>query len=52
MYTTVIGIKRMIAGGEALNEWNLIMATAILAMVPPAMVVILMQRRFVGVQGD
>ena len=47
MYTTVIGIKRMIAGGEALNEWNLIMATAILAMVPPAMVVILMQRWFV-----
>jgi len=47
MYTTVIGIKRMIAGGEALNEWNLIMATAILAMVPPALVVILMQRWFV-----
>lgn len=47
MYTTVIGIKRMIAGGEALNEWNLIMATAILAMTPPALVVVLMQRWFV-----
>lgn len=47
MYTTVIGIKRMIAGGEALNEWNLIMATAMLAMVPPALVVVFMQRWFV-----
>jgi sn-glycerol 3-phosphate transport system permease protein len=47
MYTTVIGIKRMIAGGDAVNEWNLIMATAILAMLPPAAVVVLMQRWFV-----
>jgi sn-glycerol 3-phosphate transport system permease protein len=47
MYTTVIGIKRMIAGGEALNEWNLIMATAMLAMIPPALVVMLMQKWFV-----
>ena len=38
MYTTVIGIKRMIVGGDAANEWNLIMATAILAMLPPALV--------------
>ena len=47
MYTTVIGIKRMISGGDAATEWNLVMATAMLAMVPPAMVVILMQRWFV-----
>jgi sn-glycerol 3-phosphate transport system permease protein len=47
MYTTVIGIKRMIAGGDAYNEWNLIMATAMLAMLPPALVVIFMQRWFV-----
>ena len=47
MYTTVIGIKRMIAGGDASNEWNLIMATAILALLPPAAVVILMQKWFV-----
>ncbi|MGQ0653668.1 MAG: sn-glycerol-3-phosphate ABC transporter permease UgpE [Betaproteobacteria bacterium] len=47
MYTTVIGIKRMIAQGDALNEWNLIMATAILAMLPPAIVVMLMQKWFV-----
>ena len=47
MYTTVIGIKRMIAGGDAATEWNLVMATAILALVPPALVVVLMQKWFV-----
>jgi sn-glycerol 3-phosphate transport system permease protein len=47
MYTVVIGIKRMIVGSDAANEWNLIMATAILAMLPPALVVVLMQRWFV-----
>jgi sn-glycerol 3-phosphate transport system permease protein len=47
MYTAVIGIKRMIVGSDAANEWNLIMATAILAMLPPAAVVVLMQRWFV-----
>ena len=47
MYTTVIGIKRMIVGSDAANEWNLIMATAILAMLPPAIVVVLMQKWFV-----
>ena len=47
MYTAVIGIKRMIVGSDAANEWNLIMATAILAMLPPAVVVVLMQKWFV-----
>jgi sn-glycerol 3-phosphate transport system permease protein len=47
MYTTVIGIKRMIAGGDAATEWNLVMATAMLALLPPAIVVVVMQRWFV-----
>ena len=47
MYPIVIGIQRMISGGDAANEWNLVMATALLAMLPPALVVILMQRWFV-----
>jgi len=47
MYTTVIGIKRMITGGDAATEWHLVMATAMLAMLPPALVVILMQKWFV-----
>ena len=36
-----------ITGGDAATEWNAVMATAILAMLPPALVVILMQRWFV-----
>jgi sn-glycerol 3-phosphate transport system permease protein len=47
MYTVVIGIKRMIVGGDALTEWNLVMATAMLALLPPALVVMLMQNWFV-----
>lgn len=47
MYPVVIGIKRMIAGGDSVTEWNLVMATALLAMIPPAAVVIFMQKWFV-----
>ena len=47
MYTTVIGIRRMIVGGDAANEWQLIMATAMLALLPPAVVVLTMQKWFV-----
>ncbi len=47
MYPVVIGIKRMISGGDAQTEWGVVMATALLAMIPPALVVMLMQRWFV-----
>ena len=47
MYPVVMGIKRMFGGGDAANEWNVIMATAILAMIPPTLVVLLMQRWFI-----
>jgi len=46
-YPIVMGIRRMISAGDAANEWNVIMATAVLAMVPPALVVLLMQKWFV-----
>ena len=46
MYPVVLGIKRLIAG-ESWTEWNVVMATAMLAMLPPALVVILMQKWFV-----
>ncbi len=46
MYPVVLGIKRAIFG-EVYVEWNVVMATAILAMIPPALVVILMQKWFV-----
>src|SRR3546814_8962794 len=47
MYTVVMGIQRMANVDEALIEWNLVMATAILAMLPPILVVVGMQRLFV-----
>ncbi len=46
MYPVVLGIKRLISG-ESWTEWNVVMATAMLAMLPPALVVILMQKWFV-----
>ena len=46
LYPVVLGIKRLVAG-EAYTEWNVVMATALLAMLPPALVVILMQKWFV-----
>jgi len=46
IYPIVLGIKRAILG-EDFGEGNVVMATAILAMLPPALVVILMQKWFV-----
>ncbi|MFN7642287.1 MAG: glycerol-3-phosphate transporter, partial [Burkholderiales bacterium] len=42
-----MGIKRMISGGDAATEWNVVMATAMLAMIPPALIVLGMQKWFV-----
>ncbi|MBC7800623.1 MAG: sn-glycerol-3-phosphate ABC transporter permease UgpE [Gemmatimonadaceae bacterium] len=42
----VIGIVKMI-GTEAQTEWNRVMATTVLALLPPVAVVVLMQRWFV-----
>lgn len=47
MQTIVIGIKKMIVTSDALTEWQLVMATAMLAMLPPVAVVVAMQRLFV-----
>jgi len=47
MQTIVIGIRKMIVTSDALTEWPLAMATAMLAMLPPVLVVIVMQRLFV-----
>ena len=44
--TVVIGMVKMI-GSESNTEWNLIMATCVLALLPPVAVVVLMQRWFV-----
>ncbi|MGE0714876.1 MAG: sn-glycerol-3-phosphate ABC transporter permease UgpE [Alphaproteobacteria bacterium] len=47
MDTIVIGIKRMLAAGDDQIEWPLVMATTMLAMIPPVFVVVVMQRWFV-----
>ena len=47
METIIIGIKRMVVTSDAATEWHLVMATAMLAMLPPVAVVLLMQRWFV-----
>ena len=46
-YTVVMGISRMTNVVDAAAKWNLIMAVTLLAMIPPVIVVILMQRQFV-----
>ena len=47
MTTVVMGIQRMLYVADSIPEWNLTMAAAILAMLPPAVVVMVMQRQFV-----
>lgn len=47
MTTAVVGIQRMVNSGESQPVWHLIMGTSILAMLPPVLVVLLMQRLFV-----
>ncbi len=46
-YTLLIGINRMLAVGDQQAEWHIIMATTLLAMTPPVLVVVCMQRLFV-----
>jgi sn-glycerol 3-phosphate transport system permease protein len=45
--TIVVGLTKMIGTGDAQNEWNVIMATAVMALLPPVLVVLLMQRWFI-----
>ncbi|MGP9673570.1 MULTISPECIES: sn-glycerol-3-phosphate ABC transporter permease UgpE [unclassified Halomonas] len=46
-YTIVLGIKRLMASSDRVPAWNLIMATVTLAMLPPVLVVLFMQKLFV-----
>ena len=47
MNTIVMGIKQMLPTGDDITEWPVIMATSILAMIPPIIVVISMQKLFI-----
>ena len=46
-YTVVMGIQRMTQAAESLPLWHLVMATTMLAMIPPVIVVVAMQKLFV-----
>ena len=47
MNTIVMGIKQMFPSGDDIADWPVIMATALLAMLPPVCVVIFMQNLFI-----
>lgn len=47
MNTIIIGLRKMVDFADAATPWNYVMVTAILAILPPVMVVVLMQRWFV-----
>ncbi len=47
MDTIIVGIRRQIVTSDANTDWHIVMATAVLAMLPPVAVVVFMQRLFV-----
>jgi sn-glycerol 3-phosphate transport system permease protein len=47
MNTIVIALKKMISFADADTPWNLVMVTSVLAILPPILVVVVMQRWFV-----
>jgi len=46
-YTIVMGIQRMVTVADATPQWQLVMATVVLALLPPVVVVVGMQRLFI-----
>jgi len=51
-YTILIGINRMLSGADVQIEWQIVMATTLLAMLPPALVVMIMQKQFIAGMTD
>ncbi|OHD15831.1 MAG: glycerol-3-phosphate transporter [Spirochaetes bacterium GWB1_59_5] len=51
-YTILIGINRMLSGADVLVEWQIVMATTLLALLPPALVVVVMQKQFIAGMTD
>jgi sn-glycerol 3-phosphate transport system permease protein len=47
MTTIIIGLRRMISFADADTQWNLVMVVTMLAVLPPILVVLLMQHLFV-----
>jgi sn-glycerol 3-phosphate transport system permease protein len=46
-YTIVMGIQRMVTGADSEPLWHLVMATVVMAALPPILVILFMQRLFV-----
>jgi sn-glycerol 3-phosphate transport system permease protein len=46
-YTIVMGISRMVNVLDTTADWSRVMGTTMLAMIPPVLVVVFMQRQFV-----
>lgn len=46
-YTVVMGIQRLVTVADQEPQWHLVMATTMLAMLPPIVVIVFMQRLFV-----
>jgi sn-glycerol 3-phosphate transport system permease protein len=47
MNTIIIALRKMVSFADADTPWDLVMVTSILAILPPVLVVVLMQRWFV-----
>lgn len=47
-YTLLIGINRMLSGADVQIEWNIVMATTLLAMLPPVIIILVMQKQFIA----
>jgi sn-glycerol 3-phosphate transport system permease protein len=47
MNTIIIGLRKMISFADADTPWHLVMVTTILSILPPILIVVLMQRWFV-----
>ncbi|MEB2844868.1 sn-glycerol-3-phosphate ABC transporter permease UgpE [Rhizobiales bacterium RZME27] len=46
-YTLMMGMKRMVTAQDGVIAWNYVMAGSVLAMLPPILIVIFMQRLFI-----
>jgi sn-glycerol 3-phosphate transport system permease protein len=51
-YTLLIGINRILSSQDSAIEWQIVMATTLLAMLPPVLVVLIMQKQFVAGMTD
>jgi sn-glycerol 3-phosphate transport system permease protein len=51
-YTLLIGINRILSATDAQIEWQIVMATTLLALIPPVLVVLIMQKQFVAGMTD